>query len=575
MPGSQLHLSRRLHLPALFCSLAVLLCELVSHPYAAMNVDDDGPYILMVRTLASTGHIVYNGWAAPMLVFQLYLAAALVKLFGFSFTVVRSSAMLVAMLTAFLFQRSLVLADVSERNATIATLALVLSPLYLMLSATFMTDTFGLLAIIVCLYGCLQALRTRSDRATIAWLCFAVTTNALCGTSRQIAWLGILVMLPSTLWLLRSRRPVFLAGSAATLLGVLFIFACLQWLKHQPYIVPEQLLPKSVHAPGVAKNFLFLFLDAPFLLLPLFALFLPVLFRRNRFSIAVVLLVCIAYTLMSVHRGYPFLMQPLAGDWVNPAEIYQSRHLQGLPPSFLPEWFRLLLTIASLGGLLGLVVSFFTNRHPAPATQTPEVISWQRLTTLLVPFALAYILLLLPRTADGTIFDRYLLPLIAIAPFLLLRYYQETIRPRIPTAGALLVFVMAIYGVTNTHNQFSFYRARVALAAELRTQGIPDTSVDGGWESNLDVELQYSNHINFPAIVVPAHAYTPTPQPSPATCQAFWYDYTPHIHPLYGVSFDPDTCSGPAPFAPVHYSRWLASTPGTLYVVRYPPVAKP
>ena len=570
-----MQLVHRLRIPALSCALAVLLCELIAHPHVSIGVADDGPYILMARTLAATGHVVYNGWAAPMLGFQLYLAATLVKLFGFSFTIVRSSSILVAMGTALLFQRTLVLTNISERNATIGTLALVLSPLYLMLSSTFMTDIFGLFAIIVCLYGCLHALRARSDRATIAWLCFAVTTNTLCGTSRQIAWLGVLVMLPSTLWLLRSRRRVLLAGSAATLLGALFIFACLHWLKHQPYIVPEQLIPKSIHEPGVAKTLAFFLLDAPFLLLPLFALFLPVLWRRNRFSIAVVLAISVAYTLISFRHGYPFLMEPLAGDWVNPQGIYDSSHLQGIPPTFLAPWVRLLLTIASLGGLLGLIASFFISRPPALAAELPKAISWQQLTTLLVPFASAYFLLLLPRTADNTLFDRYLLPLIAIAPFFLLRYYQETIRPHIPVAGALLVLVMAAYGVTNTHNQFSFYRARAALAAELSTAGIPDTSVDSGWEHNLDVELQYAKHINFPTIVVPARAYTATPLPPLAICQTFWNDYTPHIHALYGIAYDRNACYGPAPFAPVHYSRWPYRTPGTLYVVRYTPSAKP
>jgi hypothetical protein len=236
---------------------------------------------------------------------------------------------------------------------------------------------------------------------------------------------------------------------------------------------------------------------------------------------------------------------------------------------------RLLLTIASLGGLLGLIASFFISRPPALAAELPKAISWQQLTTLLVPFASAYFLLLLPRTADNTLFDRYLLPLIAIAPFFLLRYYQETIRPHIPAAGALLVLVMAAYGVTNTHNQFSFYRARAALAAELSTAGIPDTSVDSGWEHNLDVELQYAKHINFPTIVVPARAYTATPLPPLAICQTFWNDYTPHIHALYGIAYDRNACYGPAPFAPVHYSRWPYRTPGTLYVVRYTPSAKP
>jgi hypothetical protein len=109
----------------------------------------------------------------------------------------------------------------------------------------------------------------------------------------------------------------------------------------------------------------------------------------------------------------------------------------------------------------------------------------------------------------------------------------------------------------------------VAIAAELRAAGVPDTSTDNGWEYNLGVELQHVDYINNPGIVLPMHAYLPTPPPPARPCQMYWYDYTPHIHPLYGISFDPDACYGQAPFAPVHYSRWLTSAPGALYVVNY------
>ena len=209
-----MQLIRRLHLQAPFCAIAVLVCALISRPFTTMSVADDGPYIIMAQTLAATGHIVYNGWASAMIVLQLYLAAAFIKLFGFSFTTVRMSTLLIAMLAAFVLQRTLVRANVSERNATIGTLALVLSPLYLMLSVTFMSDITGLFAIALCIYGCLRALQSSTDRSSIAWLCFAVATNALCGTSRQIAWLGALVMVPSTLWLLRFRRRIFVVGAA-------------------------------------------------------------------------------------------------------------------------------------------------------------------------------------------------------------------------------------------------------------------------------------------------------------------------------------------------------------------------
>jgi hypothetical protein len=61
----------------------VLVCELISKPYAAMGICDDGPYILVAKNLAATGHIHYNGWSAAMLCWQLYLGAALIKVFGF------------------------------------------------------------------------------------------------------------------------------------------------------------------------------------------------------------------------------------------------------------------------------------------------------------------------------------------------------------------------------------------------------------------------------------------------------------------------------------------------------------
>jgi hypothetical protein len=193
---------------------------------------------------------------------------------------------------------------------------------------------------------------------------------------------------------------------------------------------------------------------------------------------------------------------------------------------------------------------------------------------LLVPFSVAYTLLLIPRAASSVIYDRYALSLLVIALIWLVRYYQQKIHSRLPLASILLVGAIATYGVAATHNIFSLYRARVALAAELRAHGIPDTSVDNGWEYNIGVELQHANHINEPTIAVPAHAYVSPPPLPVGTCPMHSPELTPHITPLYGVSFDPNACYGPAPFAPAHYSRWLASTPGTLYVVRYMPLPK-
>jgi Dolichyl-phosphate-mannose-protein mannosyltransferase len=561
---------RKYRIPALSCALAVLLCELIARPFADMGICDDGPYILMAQNLARTGHVVYNGWGAPMLSWQLYLGAALIKLFGFSFTTVRCSTLLVAIVMAFVLQRTLVRAGISEGNATIGTLTLVLSPLYLMLSVTYMSDIFGLFAIVLCLYTCLRALQSSSDRSAILWLCFAVVTNALVGTSRQIAWLGILVMVPCALWLLRSRRRVFLTGAAANLAGVLFILACMRWLKHQPYSIPEQLFPSAFSVSRSFLELLHTFLDVPFLLLPVMVLFIPEI-RKSRPRVLIALL--LGYLLVGVHPHHPhdvFLLEPTQGNWVTVYGLF-SPLTHGTPPIFLHPGVQVLLTIASFGGLAGLIASLVRTRRTQLTVGSSSGTTWKQIYVLLAPFTVAYTLLLVPRSSEEFgVLDRYALALLVVALLCMVRYYQDRIRPQLPFAAFILIAIMAAYGTVATHNTFALYRARVALAAEIQSTGVPDTSVDNGWEYNFDVELRHASHINFPTIVVPPGTYVPTPPPSlPADCQMWWYDYTPHIRPLYGASFDPNACYGPAPFAPVHYSRWPGLAPGTLYLVRY------
>ena len=53
------------------------------------------------------------------------------------------------------------------------------------------------------------------------WLASATMFNIAAGTARQIAWLGALVMVPSTVWLLRKRRCMKATG--VVLWGLSFI----------------------------------------------------------------------------------------------------------------------------------------------------------------------------------------------------------------------------------------------------------------------------------------------------------------------------------------------------------------
>jgi hypothetical protein len=314
---------------------------------------------------------------------------------------------------------------------------------------------------------------------------------------------------------------------------------------------------------------IYLFLDVPFLLLPIVALFLPEI-RKSRPRVIAALF--LGYLFVAVHPRHPhhiFRLEPTIGDWVNVHGVYEALAPKVNAPIFLHTGVQVLLTIASFGGLLCLIASLLRTPGTPPAVDSCPSVSRKQLGVLLAPFTIAYILLLIPSAATVGLFDRYTLGLLVVALICLVRYYQDRIQPRVPLAGVVLVGIMAIYGIAVTHNLFSFYRARLAIAADLRAAGVPDTSVDNGWEYNMPVELQHADFLNNFRIVLPANAYVPTPPLPAGTCSMKFHNFTPHIHPLYGISFDPNACYGSAPFAPVTYSRWLASKPSTLYVVNY------
>ena len=567
--GGCLQLVRKLRLPAVFCALAVLVCELISKPYTTMGVCDDMSYIQIARKVAETGHIFYNGPTTPFLGWQLYLGALFIKLFGYSLTTVRMSTLLVSMTLAFVLQRLLVRAKISERNATIGTLALVLSPLYLVLSVTFMTDIQGLFAIVMCLYGCLRAVQAGTSRAAVAWICFAVAADGICGTSRQIAWLGILVMVPSAVWLLRSRRNVLVAAAAANVAGGLFVYECLQWFKRQPYNVPEHVFSDSFNAVHAAGQLGHIFLDAPFLLLPIVALFLPGLKKNRTWVLVIGAVLGAAYLFLATYPSHvrgSFPLDPTGGDWVGVHGVYEFMILKGNPPIFVNRAMQAVFTVVSVGGVLGLL-SLLARREAV--RESSAGISWKQLGVLVGPFAVVYVLLLIPRAGDFHLTERYLFALLVIALVCMVRYYQDAIRPELPWVCAALVAVMAIYGVVNTHNTFAVDRGRVALADELVAAGVPDTAVDNGWEYNQGVELQHGGFINDYRMINPKGKYQPALPLEEGSCEVNGHDLTPHIRPRYGISFDPHACYGQAPFAPVQYSRWLGTGPGTLYVVYY------
>jgi len=566
---------------ALLCVFALLGCALATNPIAEMGMDDDWSYVHSARVLAQTGHIVYNGWAAPILGWQLVLGALFARLFGPSFTAIRASTLFLALLTAFLTHRTMVRAGLTSRNATIGTLTLVLSPLFLPLAESFMSDMGALFCVILCFYACLRALQAPTDRAVLAWLIFAAVSSAIGGTGRQFAWLGVLVIFPSAVWLLRRRPHVVIAGILLYLSSAVFIIACLHWFAHQPFTAPESIFVKhaTLHDLNrLVKQSASLFLDFALFLLPVLIVFVPTFSIRNRRSAAFmgcgsVLFLAALFCVFLFHpRNLRDLVAPFAGSTVTIFGLGAITSIDGghNAPVILPLGLRILLTVIVLFALLCFFDFLRAGRinwiDKTQSTTSPSI-SLRNLLVLMIPFVPAYLVLLSSRGLQSNLFDRYLLLLLPIGLIMLLRIYQDSVRHNLPLACYALVLLFAAYAVASEHDAFSAYRGRLAAINELRAAGIPDTSISGGWEHAAMVQIEHCGFINNPSSRAYAEARISQDSPLPKECEIPMDTTIPIVSPIYTLSFNPPVEDRRSPFPPVTYSDWLGPRTVTLYIL--------
>ena len=590
-----------------------------------MAMNDDWTYIWSARVLAETGHVVYNGWSAAIVGWQLYLGALFIKLFGFSFFILRVSMLLVAMATVALVHRLFVRFGISEANATLGTLTLALSPWFLPLAFSFMSDVAGLFALLACVYGCVRAVQADSDRAAFGWLAFAAGSNLVLGTVRQTAWLGVLVMMPATAVLLGRRRGLLAMTVLLWVASASAVYAWMGWFSRQPNALAETvsldpklwwllpaglglavlwrrggrfrpllaaaLLPAAIaawlglywsahhtlrgatanlHLRGYLEESVTCLLDLCLCTLPVLSAFaLHYVFgsRRaagflQRTALLLALALPVACLLGRLHFLAPFLT-----NIVTARGIIDEDGLIGSRPLVLTPAVQFALTVATLMALAAFLLSL---RRAGPAEEREEThrapgkqLSLPAIAILLGPFTAVYMAIYLSRTA--LFFDRYLLPVTFTFLLVMLRLYQRRFAGPLPLASVLLMLAFASFGVAGMHDVFAMHRARLAAADTLLQAGVARTELRAGFEYDAWTQLEAAGFVNTPA------AHLPTPASHlPPGCDYWFAYYTPAITPRYVLSFGPSSCFLPSRYAPVAYQTWLPWKTSYISIEREP-----
>ncbi len=557
---------------AFLCGLAILLCIASAYPVAEVGIWDDWSYFLTARHLAQTGHVLYNGWSTAMLGLQLYLGAAFIRLLGPSFIAVRATTMLMAVLSGPLMYATLRRCGVRQGDATIGTLTLALSPLYLSLSAIYMSDVPAYVMLLLFFYLVIRSLQATDEPATLRWLVAAAIVGLLAGSIRQIAWLSVLVALPSVVWFQRKRKAVLAWGLAVWVLSCIVVYLCNNWFHHQPFISAEILMPvplrvAQIHRiilPAIRNTFVLMMV----LLLPLtagIALRSAATDRRDRTKLLAVLIGSALYVLLfATIYGSTAWSGFIPGVIGRASWFWEMYNYGNTPPYFSgveQSFIAFVIIVCSIACLLNLLARRERSGEKHLWNESDASLLW-----LFVPFCACYLALIFTR---AYVYDRYILIVLFVVILGLLRYHAQYDGRPVSKLAYLPLMLWAVVGVAQTHDMFAEARAKIALIQEMVSSGVPRTDIYTGFASDGMVEIEHSGYVNEQRIQ-PAHLYRKAPAPSQHPCSYWFASYLPSMRGHFVLSNRANLCYPTSKFPPMSYESWFRPRHRTIYAIEVP-----
>jgi hypothetical protein len=557
------------------CALITVISILATWPFLNMGVNDDFSYAQIALRVAETGKLIYNGWNTPMIGAQAYWAALFIKVFGFSFDVVRLSTLPFVAGCALLFYYLALRASASSVIASVATCFVMLSPLAIPLEASFMTDIPALFFVLLCFVATLRALDELAKSSRWLWVLLLTSAGILGGTVRQVGWLAPIFLLPLIAMRLKSVAPRMIVATL-WVLTVATVYKLSAWFSAQPYSVALSLIPSPrarVHA--IALNLAGLYLEGSILLMPLLSLyalhFLRLTARARVGIVAVSIGVPMAMLAFSLAHPPANLVafDYFAGNVITKFGILGANiEAIGQKPILIPlplQVFVLILALAAQFVAIAALLSRFKltvlrfAEVPTAATFTllNANTSSVALAQILLVFTIPYLGTVLSRAIVGLAIDRYLLPVLAFSALLLLGVRLTNFYPSLRLA-ITFVAIFALYGMATTHDYFSCSRARLTAARELLDRKIADTQITAGLEFDGWTQIKRSGYINDSRIIIPARAFASQDGRKYPLAEPYWFwSFTPVLQPEYFVVLSPQSELTAFNIPPVAYSTWL------------------
>lgn len=314
---------------ACLCAAAVTAAFFAVNPFVDSHFCDDPSYACIVREFLRTGRIIYNGGANAIVLPHILWGALFVKIFGFSATVLRFSTLPMAIGCAILCYALARQATLRPSLAIFTSLLLCLSPLFLPLATSFMTDVPGLFFILASLCALIRCAQAPPHRASLFWVIVGCILGAIGGLTRQIVWAVPLALLPYLCCLRRSNLAFILAAAILWIAIIVEAAVAIHWFNQQPYSVPEWPLRTSLVLGFYWWRYVFdqlaaILFTIVLMTLPSTLFFLPTSLRtiwqqRRQASAIVTFLVAVAFGAVLVFHPQ-LTIEPYMGNIVSNTE---------------------------------------------------------------------------------------------------------------------------------------------------------------------------------------------------------------------------------------------------------------
>lgn len=466
--------------PARAIVLLYAFAALLIRPFEDLPFYDDWTYAWSVAHLLKTGQLEILDWSVHYPLPQIIWGALFCLPFGFSFSALRLSTILLASIGVLALYGTVRECGRTRSVSLAGALILLANPVYFLLSFSFMTDVPFVSLSNIAFFFITRGLSRK--RNVEIWVGCAIGVSAF--LVRQIA-----IAIPLSLLFYVLLAPTYRSWKYILPPGVLFIIlALLPFVINEIFGTTSQYQNKAtwpiefwLHRPEEAlPGAIRILMQVGLALSPLGIHILILSYRRGLFWVTTGILLFLATASVSFLGTIPL---PLEETWQ--PSIFGLFH--GIPaPHVLPTWLNYPLFVLAILSSAGLILKMIDLVRDDIGERA----------LLFVWYALSHFVLIMCLWLFGESgSDRY--SMVLFSPLIVVAAGDE-LRSKLAAIGIVILFVISML---ITWNETQISRTSSEAVAWLREKDIPLASIDAGYV--LNGWNLYAHPENLPPSAVP------------------------------------------------------------------------